>query len=142
MLYLLITLALLGFADATYLTLEHFMGGIIPCVTGGCETVTTSVYATIGPVPIALLGALYYLTSFLLLVYFSQEKKRLAFQLFLAIEAFSFVVSAVLVYLQIFVLKAICQYCVLSALITTLLFILGVYYYRTHLRVSTEGESA
>lgn len=130
MIYTLIVLAFLGFIDATYLTIEHFMGGIIPCTTGGCEAVTNSVYATIGPVPISLIGAFYYLSVFVLLILVHQEKKELYYKIFLLIEAGAFLTSLFLVYLQLFVIGQICDYCMVSAGITTSLFVLGLLFWR------------
>jgi uncharacterized membrane protein len=55
-------LSFAGFLDATYLTIQHFSGQIPPCtVTHGCEKVLTSQFAHVGPIPIALLGAGYFL---------------------------------------------------------------------------------
>ncbi|MBI2476675.1 vitamin K epoxide reductase family protein [Candidatus Uhrbacteria bacterium] len=56
----------LGFVDAAYLSAEHFLGGTPVCaILKGCDIVTTSAYATIGPIPVAFLGVLYYLVIFL-----------------------------------------------------------------------------
>ena len=43
----LFIVALIGFADASYLTVEHYRNVIPPCTTSGCETVLTSSYSTI-----------------------------------------------------------------------------------------------
>src|SRR3989338_4991444 len=52
----------LGLIDASYLAAKHYAGTIPPCaIVKGCEAVTTSQYATIGGVSVALLGAIYYL---------------------------------------------------------------------------------
>ena len=122
----LIFLSFAGFVDAAFLTIEHYTGGILPCTTGGCETVTNSVYSTVGGVPLALFGALAYLSVFVLIILFWYEKKALFYKMFLGIEAIGFTVSLYLVYLQLFVLHAICQYCMFSALVSTLLFWCGV----------------
>lgn len=120
--------AFLGFLDATYLTVEHFLGRVPTCsLIKGCDIVTTSQYSTIGMVPIALLGSIYYLSVFLLAIIYL-DNKRDGF-LFLAsrITLAGFFTSLYLVYLQIFVIKAICMYCILSAIGSTTLFILGIY---------------
>src|SRR5690348_14780226 len=57
-----IILSFLGFLDAAYLTILHYKNVIPPCsIAHGCETVLTSQYATLGPIPIALLGVFFYL---------------------------------------------------------------------------------
>jgi len=52
--------ALLGFVDATYLTVEHYRGVVPPCTTAGCEIVLTSEYSVLFGVPTALFGSVYY----------------------------------------------------------------------------------
>ena len=58
--YLLLAFGALGFLDATYLTIQHYINRVPPCTIGGCETVLTSTYATLGQIPIALIGAIFY----------------------------------------------------------------------------------
>ncbi len=121
-----ILLSLLGFLDATYLTIKHFQGTIPPCsVAHGCETVLTSQYSTIGPVPVALYGAAYYLAILLgTFVYLDIKSdvllKRLAQATILGLLASMYFFG-----LQWLVLKAWCQYCLASVATSTLLFIHG-----------------
>jgi uncharacterized membrane protein len=112
--------ALIGFADALYLTINAFANTVPPCLIGGCEVVTTSVYSRIFGIPIALFGALYYVTIMTLLVMhvdFKDEikKGKILVTIFLIVNAGA-LVSLFLVALQLFVLNAICQYCMISAL--------------------------
>ena len=61
--------ALVGVADAVYLTVKHFTGEKVPCsVVEGCEQVLTSSYAEIAGVPLAAFGALAYFTAFSLAI--------------------------------------------------------------------------
>ncbi|MDE2024996.1 MAG: vitamin K epoxide reductase family protein [Patescibacteria group bacterium] len=110
-----VTFAFLGFLDATYLTIIHYKNLIPPCsIAHGCETVLTSRYATIGPVPIALIGVFFYLSVLILLFLFLQTKKRRIINLTFFLSVSCIAVAAVLVYLQAFVLHAYCQYCLVS----------------------------
>lgn len=114
-------LALAGLADSIYLTVEHLAGRSVPCtITGGCEQVLNSAYSTVGPVPLSGLGALAYFTAFSLatLAAFGNRK---AGDLMLYLVAIMLAVSVYLFALQAFVLKAFCQFCLLSAVITLLL---------------------
>ncbi len=114
-------LSLVGLADAVYLTVEHLSGRSVRCtVTSGCSEVLASSYATIGGYPLALYGAFAYFTAFSLatLAAFGSER---AGTLFAVLVALMFATSLWLVYLQAFVLHAFCQYCLLSAAVTTLL---------------------
>jgi uncharacterized membrane protein len=114
-------LSLAGLADAVYLTVEHLTGRSVRCsVTSGCSEVLASAYATIGGYPLALFGALAYFTAFSLAT-LAAFGSRGAGSLFAVLVALMFATSLWLLYLQAFVLRAFCQYCLLSAAITTLL---------------------
>lgn len=119
----MVVVAFLGFLDAAYLTIEHFMNAIPPCTTGGCETVLTSKYSVILGIPDPLLGSIYYLLILVSLVIYldSKNKRFLRWTLFFTICGFLF--SIWLVYLQAFVIHSYCQYCLGSALTSTILFI-------------------
>ena len=118
--------ALLGFADAAYLTLEHYQNAIPPCSIGSCETVLTSVYSTVLGIPVSLAGAMYYLVILVALFAYLDTKKDFLLKLALIIPVIGFIATAWFVYLQLFVLHAICVYCMGSAITTTLLFIVSM----------------
>jgi len=129
----LLALAPLGFLDAGYLTVEHFLNRVPPCsLVAGCEKVTTSQYSVIFGVPMALMGALYYLAIILALVLYLDLRRDWIIKWTARFTAVGFLFSLWLVYLQIFVIRAICQYCVLSALSSTGLFVIGVLVLRSH----------
>src|SRR5665811_1198486 len=57
-----LVLSFLGFIDASYLTIVHYRDALPNCsILKGCDIVTTSALSTIGGIPIALFGALFYL---------------------------------------------------------------------------------
>jgi uncharacterized membrane protein len=117
-------LALVGFADAAYLTATHYAGAPVFCgAGGGCDAVLTSAFATLGPVPIALLGAIYYGIASLV-AWTPVESWSLRTAGFLAgLTGLALVVSGILFLLQALVIEAWCRYCLVSAAITTLLFL-------------------
>ncbi len=118
-----------GFIDATYLTTQHYLGSPVACsILKGCEQVTTSAYSSIGGIPVALLGSIYYLTVIILAVCFLDSKKDYFLDIIAKISPFGFLASLYFVYLQIFIIKAICIYCMGSAITSTLIFILGMFY--------------
>ena len=126
---LFLLLGAIGFTDATYLAVKHFLGTPVPCsILKGCEQVTTSQYAAIFGVPVALLGAIYYLSIIILTVAYLDSRNRKFLNLAARLTILGFLASIYFVYLQIFVIKAICLYCMGSAITSTLLFILGLIY--------------
>lgn len=124
--YLAALLAFLGFADAAYLTADHYFALPLPCsLTDGCDTVLTSQYSAIGPVPVALLGAVFYLVVLFSLVHlFTSANPRISMARGVwALSGLSVLASAYFVYLQVAVIKELCVYCLASATISALLFI-------------------
>lgn len=123
---LIFLIALVGFADATYLAVVHFQGGTPPCsVLKGCEVVTTSKYATIGPVPVALLGSIFYFAVLATVMAYWDSRSRRVAAILPVLGLIGFGVSVILVGLQVFVIKAICMYCIASATSSTAIFLLG-----------------
>jgi len=133
-------IALIGFADATYLTVEHYRGVIPPCsVTSGCETVLTSAYSTIMGLPDSLLGSVYYLIMAVAAFLFLESRHGsgtiaahhyaiLKWALLGTVVGFS--MSLWFVYLQAFVLHSYCQYCLGSAATSTILFVMAIFMLR------------
>ena len=116
-------LSLVGLTDAVYLTVQHLAGQSVPCsVTSGCEEVLTSSYAAISGIPLAAVGAAAYFSAFSLatLAVFGY---RMAGLLLRPLVAIMVLVSLWLFYLQAFVIRAFCQFCLLSAAITISLLI-------------------
>lgn len=116
-------LSLVGLADSLYLTVEHVNGRVVPCsVTDGCEEVLTSAYAVIAGIPLAALGAAAYFSVFSLatLAIFGYRGAGTVLRPLVAVMV---LVSLWLFYLQAFVIRAFCQFCLLSAAITIALMI-------------------
>ena len=117
--------ALVGLADATYLTVEHLTGQSVRCmVVSGCDEVLQSSYATVAAgVPVAAVGALAYFTVFSLatLAAYGYGGAR---RLLTPLVAVMFLATLWFLYLQAFVIRAFCTYCLISATITTVLTLL------------------
>ena len=128
--FTILGVSIVGFFDAAYLTIQHYTQFTLPCtITQGCDLVTKSEYSSIMGIPVALLGALYYLAIFLA-VYIIIETKKTDYLRFIAIATtFGFLFSVWFVYLQFFVIHAICQYCMLSALTSTTMFVASIVYF-------------
>lgn len=116
-------ISLVGLIDAAYLTANHIAGTAVPCnLVNGCEMVLNSQWAEIYGIPTAVFGAIAYFTVFstALLVYFGTS---FLWKIYGAIATMMFLFSLWLVYLQAFVINAFCQYCLVSAATSSLLFI-------------------
>lgn len=129
--------ALIGFVDATYLTIKNIRGESIECsLTYGCNTVTSSIYAEIFGIPVALFGAIYYLSVILLSVFFLDKKKEYTLYIISKLTWIGLIASAYFIFIQAFVLRAWCQYCIVSAITSTLLFIIGTIYINKNKKIN------
>ena len=118
--------SLIGLADAIYLTIQHITGESVRCtITSGCSEVLGSPYAVIFGVPLAELGAVAYFTVFALATLAAFQYK-LAGRLMTVVVLLMFVMTLWLLYLQAFVIRHFCQFCLLSALVTTTLTVLAL----------------
>jgi len=112
-------LSLVGLADSIYLTVEHLSGRSVLCtIVSGCSEVLSSPYATIGSVPLALVGAVAYFTVFSLATLATFGNMGAA-KLLTVVTGLMFLVTLWLLYLQAFVIGSFCQFCLLSAAVTT-----------------------
>lgn len=127
-----IILSLIGLLDSIYLTIEHYSNTIPFCplypipilnILNDCGRVLKSPYSEIFNIPLALIGVFNYglilLTS--IFIYFKKNKYLLWFLIIQS--SISFLASLYFIYLQIFIIKSICMYCALSAIISSLIFI-------------------
>ena len=114
-------LALAGLADSIYLTVQHITGESLRCtIISGCSEVLSSPYAQVGPVPLAAIGAAAYFTVFSLAT-LAAFGYRFALPVLKIVVALMFLMTLWLLYLQAFVIRHFCQYCLLSAAVTTAL---------------------
>ena len=121
---LLAVLSILGLLMSAYLTWVHLAEVAPICLvgSGGCEAVQTSRYAEILGVPVAVLGIAGY--AGLLLAAWLKGEVGVLLGLFVALVSVLF--SAYLTWLELFVIQAICQWCVTSAILMTASLILTV----------------
>src|SRR4051812_35244487 len=125
-------IALLGLGDATYLTVQALTGETLTC--GGspdCFKVLGSVYARLGPIPVASLGVLAYFAVFSFATFsaFGHDRPQTFFR---ATVWLMFAATLWLLVVQAFLLHAFCRYCLFSA---ALIFLL------TGLVVASPGQS-
>jgi uncharacterized membrane protein len=114
-------ISLIGIGVAGYLTYTHYAGLNVVCLSsGGCETVQKSVYSKLAGVPVAVLGLAGYIGILFSLAIRNELGRIAAF----GIALIGFLFSMYLTYREIFTIKAICQWCVSSAVLMTILTIL------------------
>jgi uncharacterized membrane protein len=115
----MVSLAVIGLGIAAYLTYVHYSGAEVACTAGqSCVKVQTSQWSRLAGVPVALIGLVGYVAILASVLAPDREASRLAT---LGLTLTGFVFSAYLTYRELFSIHAICEWCVSSALIMTLL---------------------
>ncbi|MGQ0793123.1 MAG: vitamin K epoxide reductase family protein [Deltaproteobacteria bacterium] len=119
-------LAGLGLAVSAYLTFLYFTGAEASlCITGsGCDAVRNSQYSAIASIPVPILGIAGYGAILALCLMPISERARWRWVYFLSLAGAAF--SAYLTYVELFVIKSVCFYCVVSAAIIAAIFILSL----------------
>lgn len=113
-------LAVAGVAISAYLAYSHLAGTAPVCAggSGGCETVQASRYSEVLGVPVGVFGY-----AAMLLAALIRTEKAAVFGVFFALTGALY--SAYLTYLELFVIGAICQWCIASALVVVAYLILA-----------------
>jgi len=123
-----ILLAVLGLLDSIYLVWVKYTGTYALCgPIGNCESVNTSQYSEIFGIPISLLGAGAYAIIIVLLLLDNRGQFWAEFgsMIVFGMSLIGVLYSIYLTYIEIAVLKAICPYCVISAIILVILLLLS-----------------
>jgi uncharacterized membrane protein len=133
-----VALSLLGIGISGYLVVKRFTGGGLACTRWAqCDVVNNSLYSQISGVPVSLLGLIGYLALLAAAasaLVTTGQARRLALGLgfLMALGGFGF--SLWLTYVEIYIIEALCSWCVASALVITLLTAVGA--------VNLRGRSA
>ncbi len=125
-----IVVAMFGWVASVILTAIHFWA--IPLIPDGATLrgpmlVITSQWAYIGPLPLATIGAVYYIGMIALGALWLSTKNPVIEKILLPVTVIGFLASLGFVYLQLGVIGAICPFCMMSAGATTIL--LGIELY-------------
>lgn len=134
---LLAVIAAVGLVIAAYLTWTRLAGIVPPCLPGGgCETVEGSAYSAVNGIPVALFGVGYSTMILVLALAWWRTAERRAALLAYGLGLAGLLVEIYLVYLELFVIKAICVWCVAYGLTVVAGFVLAT------LAVSGRGRAS
>jgi uncharacterized membrane protein len=130
--YFMLACALIGIADAFYVAQASYTGQPLWCaILEGCNTVVNSPYARIFGVPASYFGLTFYLYmfGFAALLAFDPFSRGLRFGALLY-TAMGVSYSGYFAYVQLSAIRAVCLYCLISAVLTVLLFIAALRHFR------------
>ncbi len=130
--------ALCGALLAAYLTLHHFgIIGTLACGTGSCEQVQASRWASFLGIHVAIWGLAYYVLLFAVSLAAAHERytddPRFSLAL-LGLTGWGVLFTGWLIYLELFRIHAICRWCMGSAAIVAVLFVVALLDYRAQAR--------
>jgi len=116
-------LSTLGIGVATYIAIAQADGGSPACLAGGggCETVTKSSHSELAGISVAVIG----IVGYLLLLGAAVARGDLARMAGFGLALIGLGFSVYLTVLELFVIDAICQWCVVSALLMCGLFVVN-----------------
>lgn len=140
----IIIVSFLGIMDASYITFSKLSGSVPPCQPPfACTAVLESPWSSIGPIPLSLLGLVYYATVFIVgIMNYVEIKvihlpKKVRFHIedvLLFLTSFGALFSGYLVFIMAVVLQAWCLYCIFSATFCVSLFLLSLFLRQVVLR--------
>lgn len=122
---IIVIFSVIALCVSVYLSISKAMSLTVPCdITGGCETVLTSKYSQILGVPLSTVGIAYFslvMVTALLANHYKRAGQMLT--LFLAVGS---IASLIFLFLQFLVIRAVCQYCLVTDLATIAMLFLDI----------------
>lgn len=119
---ILVILSVLGLGVSLYLAITHYLGFTVPCnITQGCEVVLNSKYAKFLGLPLSVWGVGYF--SFLIINSLLANHYAICRKLLTICLGLGTLAALVFLSLQFFVIKKVCQYCLVTDLLSIILFV-------------------
>jgi uncharacterized membrane protein len=124
LLALIIALTLIGLADSVYLSGSAMSETPLVCDIQGldeCNTVAESPYSRLWGVPLAVFGLGFYGAILVLAGYLWYRPSRIATHALTTVALLGAAASLYFLYLQVFLIQAVCVYCLVSAAVAIIL---------------------
>lgn len=125
LLWLIILLSFIGVADTWYLAYSALTDSALSCginVIDGCNTVAQSEYSRLLGIPLGIYGVVFYVLTFIAAGILLVLPTRLLFKGLFILSVIGLVFSLYFLSLQVFVIKALCIYCLVSIALSLLIF--------------------
>jgi len=131
----LLIFAFVGIADSAYLADASLTDTTLACsINGleGCNVVAQSEYAHLFGIPLGVYGVVFYVLVFLTGAILLIKRWRAAYVSLLTLGWFGLLASAAFELIQIFLIKAICVYCLGSAVLSIAIWLLGIWFWKKY----------
>lgn len=129
----LLVLSFLGIADSWYLASSALTGSPLVCTINGlsgCNIVEQSVYSHLFGIPLGLYGVVFYGLMFIVAALLLTLSSRRAHLLLVIFGGVGLIASLVFVGIQVFIIKALCIYCLASAVIAFFVFLISFWLWK------------
>lgn len=137
--YLFLIMAIAGFINSLYLAISYYTGTPLSCeLITGCNEVAQGPYSYIAGVSLTTLGIIYYTFTVLNIILYTFWRNKYNVTVLAFVTTLGLFASLYFVYLQLYIIKVICIYCMISATTATLLFVLSIFIRQHHLSQHTQ----
>jgi uncharacterized membrane protein len=129
----LLVLSFLGLCDSWYLAEKALTGGTLTCnISGleGCNVVAQSMYSHLSGIPLGVYGVVFYGVVFILGALLLIEPRRFIHTTLAFLGGLGLVASIIFLWIQFFLIKALCIYCLGSAAVSLFVFVLTLWLWR------------
>jgi uncharacterized membrane protein len=133
LLSVILALSLIGLADSWYLAESAVTDTPLVCGPGtleGCNAVAQSPYSKLFGIPLGVYGIIFYGLIMMLSLVARTVTTRTVGKALLLVSGAGALASVAFLYIQFFLIKALCIYCLVSALVSFIIFGLAVYFFR------------
>ncbi len=136
-------LSLIGLGVTAYLAYEYNFAATVGCpIAGkGCDIVRDSVYSKFFGISIPFLGLAFYIVVAGLSILLIEAENKLLKQILFLTSLSGFLFSLYLTFLEAFVINAYCFWCVSSAIVSTLIFILSIILLSTRQKITESDKT-
>jgi len=135
LIYLFLIVAVIGFVDSLYLAIAYYTGTPLSCETiNGCNEVAQSGYSYVAGVSLPTLGIIYYAFTMLNIFLYLFKPVNYTVTILAFLTTLGLLASLYFIYLQLYVIGAICIYCMISAVAATILFVISIFIRRHHIK--------
>jgi uncharacterized membrane protein len=124
-----IALVIIGLAVSVYMTIYKLSGNDGMCLgLGGCSTVNASRFSEVNGIPVAVLGVIGYAAILFVHLFESRNEffRKNGTLLIFGMSLTGFLFTLWLVYVELYIIYAICPFCVTSQIVMTIIFIIAV----------------
>jgi uncharacterized membrane protein len=123
---MLFMLSLVGVCVSAYLLQSYMRHSELLCLNQGCEIVRNSVYSSIYGVPVPLYGLIGMAVILIITILQTVQFKKERIYVLAIVSTLGFISVGWLTYAELFLIHALCMWCVIEAVLMTVIFVISI----------------